>query len=111
MAMGLIVKIRANLMWRTFRPEKEEDQWVADCPPLKLVVQGETLGELHEAIEDSLSLLFEELVDSGDLNQFMFQHGWEAVSPLPETPSSETKFDIPYEIKMGYSSDLKAIVC
>ncbi len=105
-----IVTIKGNLSW-VVAQDKSSLFWVAQCPPLKIVAQGETYPQLMEAIADCIQALFSDLLATGELASFLREHQWQALSPLPEKTSSRVRFDIPYDIKQRSAHDFEAVCC
>lgn len=52
------------------------DKWVGVCDELSLTVQADQQRELHVAIWEAMDCLFTMLVEDGELNNFLEEHGW-----------------------------------
>ena len=102
------VAIKAKLIWLVAQ-DKRSRYWVAQCPPLQIVAEGETYAKLTEAIDACLQALFCELMETGELQSFLREHNWKLTSPLP-TSSSRVRFDIPYEIQRRSAHDFQAVL-
>jgi predicted RNase H-like HicB family nuclease len=106
--MGTVnVMIQANLTWLVAQ-DKRSHYWVAQCPPLQIVAEGETYAQLTEAIDDCQQALLSELLATGELPNFLREHGWKLKSPLPER-SARVRFDIPYELQRRSAHDFAAV--
>lgn len=91
-----LVVIQANLNWRYLRGKG--GNYVAVCDPLKLTLQAETFSELVEEIGISMDSLLKDLLAENELNPFMREHGWTALTPIPAEPQDDVHFDIPYDL-------------
>ena len=107
-----VLHIQAKIQWKAFR-DPSSKIWVAVCQPLKLTVQGETWGALMECINDTLNLLFNALMESGDFEKFLRKHGWKKLNELPPK-SSRVKFDVPFDVQRRnrpYDYDTAGALC
>ncbi len=93
------VEIQANLPWKAFR-DNATRAWVAVCEPLNITVEADTWSALNETISDALDLLFRDLLKTGELNTFLRDKGWSALTPLPARPQN-VRFDIPFRLTQG----------
>lgn len=92
-----LVRIEANVPWE-YRHDDASGYWLAICDPLKLTVQAERFSELSEVISGTLSAVFSDLLESGDLKAFLREHGWHAATPIPQHSERTPQFDIPWEL-------------
>lgn len=106
--MTPVIPIQAKVFW-LLTQEKRSRFWVAHCPPLQIVAEGETFGQLVEAINDCLQALFSELVQTGELGNFLREHNWKLNVPLPAKISPRARFDIPYEIQRRSAHNFAAV--
>jgi predicted RNase H-like HicB family nuclease len=88
-----IVHIEAKLAWQAHR-DPESGTWVAVCQPLNLNATGTTWAELQEMGNQAMSLLFSELLESGELPAFLRRQGWQTTQPLPRHDGN-VQFDVP----------------
>ena len=49
--------------------------WVAVCEPLKLTVSADTWNQLMEDIGTTMDLVFADLLEAGELDEFLARHG------------------------------------
>lgn len=93
------VQINANIQW-LFTKDEPSGQWIAVCNPLKLTMEGDTYGELMENLNQSIQLLFESLVSSGEFDQFLRDRGWSAQHQvtIADIQSQNVRFDVPFEL-------------
>ena len=87
------IETRAQLVWSTYRDRN--NWWIAVCDPIGLTVQGETWGELVEGIHQSMHLMLKALHERGELEAFLRQRGWSAITSGPQ-PRKDVRFDIPF---------------
>ncbi len=80
--------------WRVFRSANEN--WIAICDPLGLTLEGETWQELTANIGEGLQLLFQDLLETGELAHFLRRHGWTPTVPLQRLDPARTSFDVPW---------------
>jgi predicted RNase H-like HicB family nuclease len=104
-----VIAIQTNLTWLVAQ-DKRSHYWVAQCPPLQIVAEGETYAKLTEAIDACQQALFSELLETGELAGFLREHGWRLSSPLPASPT-RVRFDIPYEIQRRSAHDFAEVPC
>lgn len=93
------VKIEANLQW-LFQRDARTGRYIAECVPLRLSMGGDTEAELHENIDEALDLLFTSLIEDGQFDQFLHDHGWRATPT--STPAGggtrNVRVTVPWEL-------------
>lgn len=87
-----IVRIEGRIFWLA-RQDKLTGQWLGVCPPLNLNASGDTYQELQAVANEAMKLLFEDLMEEGDLGRFLQKNSWKMVGNAQ--PGVETRFDIP----------------
>jgi predicted RNase H-like HicB family nuclease len=92
---AVLVHIEGNVPWRWRKGSG--GNYVAICDPLKITLQARSYQELTEDIADALDALLKDLLDSNEFDQFMRDHGWTLLAPLPARPK-DVKFDLPFSI-------------
>jgi hypothetical protein len=102
------IPIQAKLFWLVAQDARSRF-WVAQCPPLQIVAEGETYHKLVEAMNDCIQALFSELVQTGDFENFLREHGWKMTAPLPAKIGPHVRFDVPYEIERRSAHDFAAV--
>ena len=91
----MIVRIQASIPWHY--TQCDSGRWIAVCDPLGLTVQSERYSEMTEDINDTLDLLFQDLLTDQALDEFLSAKGWTRGSgPLPEP--EDAQFDVPFEL-------------
>jgi hypothetical protein len=89
------VEIQTNLQWKVLRARGGKGNWVAVSDALKLTVESETWAEMMEDIGLAINAMLTDLLETNDLENFLRQHGWVAVGPIPRQPG-EVRFDVPF---------------
>ncbi len=97
MATPQIVQINGNVQWRIGRTRS--GNYLAVCDPLKLTLQAATLDDLAEDISLALDALLKDLWESNEFNQFLHEHGWVLLSPMPKRPE-DVHFEVPFFLAM-----------
>lgn len=91
------IHIEAEIPWRITRSPR--GFWVGVCDALNLTVQSETWKHLMEDIGTSIDMVFDDLVENDNLEQFLERKGW-SISMAEEgtapAASQESRFDIPF---------------
>jgi len=80
-------------MWR----RGSGGNYVAVCDPLKITLQAPSYSELMGDIADSLDALLKDLLESHEFDQFLQDHGWNLVAPIPARPE-DMRFDVPFTV-------------
>jgi predicted RNase H-like HicB family nuclease len=107
--MKTTLHIQANLFW-LYTQDKESQMWVAHCPPLKIVAEGKTYSELMEAMDDCIQTLFTDLWEAGELGNFLREHNWRALTPIPQRRTAgNVRFDVPYEIQQRPARNFETV--
>ena len=88
------ISIHANVIWRAAQ-SKRSAVWVADCEDLGLVVEADSLDDLYSSIMENMELLFSDLLEEGDLDEFLGEKGWQ-YSGNAKAP--EPRFYIPWHL-------------
>lgn len=91
-----IVQIEAkNLVWQAHQ-DPQTGTWVGVCKALNLNAAGDTWAELQECANEAMSLLFADLLEEGELADFLHRNGWRLKTPLPK-PGVQPRFDVPFD--------------
>ena len=90
----IVVKINAAVDWTGSRGKG--GNWVAVCDPLGLTVQSETWATLMEDIAQTMNAMFNDLLESQELAQFLRARGWKPVGRIPSKPAEAIWFDVPF---------------
>lgn len=66
------IQISTKFTWKILTPTISADRFVGVCDRLGISTEGSDLDDLSCAINDVTHLLFVDLYETGDLNQFCF---------------------------------------
>lgn len=92
------VQIQANLVWQVTRDDSVP-AYVAGCPALGLIVEGDTFGELQSLMAEVLDHYFRELVVSGTFDDTLRRLGWRSSRMIDTSGDpSNLRFDVPWSI-------------
>ena len=104
------IKIESTLQWMA-KQCPESGYWVAECLPLGLCMEGENLDELHSLIAEACHALFADLLEDGELDQYLRERGWTA-SDMPSWSSKDdVAFSVPWRLIAegeGFGSERRA---
>ena len=89
------IQIATNLRWN-YAQDPASGYWIAECPSLKLTVQGETLSEMHASAQEAMQLLFLDLFEDGELDAFLEARGWRTQPALAREYDEDIEFDVEY---------------
>lgn len=92
---GTTIRIYATMDWRAERSE-EDGGWVGVCKQLGITTEAETLDELHSLAPEAMEFLFLDLLEDGELEEFLKQKGWKYSREGVDTPGP--KFHIPWQL-------------
>jgi predicted RNase H-like HicB family nuclease len=96
-ATTTVVVIQGSLPWAV--QETREKNWVAVCQPLGLSVEGADREELMASIDESIQMIFTDLLESGELEDFLRSHGWKLQVPVRELRAMKNPhFEVPMEL-------------
>jgi len=80
-----IVDISGTVEWRVRR--SASGHLIADCESLSLTLQADTQEELASLIGEAQHVLFMDLAEDGEFDEFLRRRGWRVLQPVPERPS------------------------
>jgi predicted RNase H-like HicB family nuclease len=93
------IQVQAQVQWRVGR--SSSGNYIGVCDPLNMTMEGSTLEELEQNINESIQLLMSDLMESGELERFLQDHGWRAVpDPRQQGP---VEFRLPYNLQVRNS--------
>ena len=104
---GMTIRIHATMDWRAER-SREDGGWVGICKQLGITTEAETLDELHSLAPEAMELLFLDLLQDGELEEFLKQKGWEYSKEGVDVP--EPEFHIPWQLLAAGGNDTKPSV-
>lgn len=90
-----IVRIEANLQLQC---KPTGSHWIGVCEPLKLTVQADTWAELMEDFGHTLDAIMRDLMENGELDRFMQNHGWQFKTGFKPAHQNidDLRFDVPF---------------
>ena len=97
-AQRYVVQVEANLKWLVTR-DAQTGMYMGVCQPLNLNAMGETQAEFTEAASQAIALLLLDLLEDGELDTFLRQHGWSLMNELPP-PGKRPTFEVPFGIEI-----------
>jgi predicted RNase H-like HicB family nuclease len=102
MARIIKIELNAQLQWQIGR--SASDHWIGVCRPLGLTMEGDSLDDLFQNINQSIQLLMVDLLETGELDEFLRSRGWRA---LPANPHQQgpVEFDVPYNLLVNTARD------
>lgn len=91
------IEIEAQVGWIVFQDPKS-NRWVGVCDALKITVGDDTWSGLAETIDDAIQSLMLDLVEHGEFEGFLREHGWRPLAPLPKKMNKLVRFELPMQI-------------
>lgn len=100
MAMDLTIQIQAQMVWKA-KP-LTTGGWIGVCDPLGVTIEASDQAELRSMIEETHHTLFLDLLQDGELEQFLHERGWQAHVPIPTgVPQGGVRFDVPFQVEQA----------
>ena len=93
------VLIVAELNYRVWRNER--GLWIGVCDALQITTQAGTWPEMVDVIQEDLDMIFQDLIDDGELEQFLADRGWSASGSFDE----DTRFEVPFNLEWVTAND------
>lgn len=102
--MKQIVRVDVNgqIQWEVAKTAS--GRWLGVCRALGLTMEGLTLDDLFANINDSVQLLMSELLESGELDDFLSHRGWRLASQAIKH-QGDVEFDVPLELLVRAGRD------
>ena len=92
----MTIRVEANIAFRAY--QNRDGIWTAVCDPLGLTVEGESWSEIWQSIDESLNIMFRDLLKQRELPSFLRARGWTMIRPQPVKPTSRVRFDVPFRV-------------
>lgn len=105
-AEGMTINIHAIMNWQAKR--SQDGGWVGICKDLGITTEADTLDELHSLAPEAMELLFLDLLEDGELDEFLSQKGWEYSKGAGDTP--KPGFHVPWQLLAAGKYDLKPVI-
>jgi len=91
----ILYRIDATINWQVAH-DPQDGLWLAVCPSLNLNANGMTREELESGMAEVVRLLFTDLHEDGEFDQFLTNRGWSATArEVAGSPDSGLDFAIP----------------
>jgi len=107
--MNTIVSIQGQVVWRVCQ-DRASGYFIGICDPLKLTLQGQSLGELTESIDEGINAMLHDLVQTHELDMFLRDQGWTLMTPVPKR-TDNVRFRMPFTIDQRPMHDHQAAFC
>ena len=92
------ISIRANLAWIA-EPSGDRDRWIASCEPLGISIEANSQEEISGLISEALDLLFLDLFEDDELDQFLADRHWRKEETFDDKDGG-VEFDVPWQLVM-----------
>ena len=93
----ILYRIDAKINW-LMAHDPEDGLWIAVCPSLNLNASGTSREELDSCMAEAVHLLFTDLHEDREFDQFLTDQGWTASRELGGFEESGPKFAVPFQI-------------
>ena len=97
------VTINAELSWSA-RPTIDGNRWIVSCDPLGIDLEANNRDEIAGLIEESLDLLFLDLLEDNELEQFLSDRGW-SMDQSVSGGDGGVDFDVPWQLAISNDHD------
>ena len=88
---------QAQLQWRAQRSIVSR-RWIGVCEPMHLVMEADSLDELHSVIDEAMQLMLVDLLRDNELDTFLREHGWRAQDIPIQTRPEDVEFSVPWQL-------------
>lgn len=89
-------KVQANLQWQV--RQTKTGAFVGTCEPLGLATEGVDPLELYLNANESVQLVMNDLLKTGQLDSFLRERGWRVISRPQGTVTGPVPFEVPMEL-------------
>ena len=98
MAVVQAIKIQANVIWRA-KQSSTSKRWIGVCEMMNLALEADSVDELRSLINETMHVLFVDLVIDDELTEFLHARRWCNRCGAPEKAQAENvAFDVPWEL-------------
>ena len=92
----ITIQVESRLQWMAVHTPS--GVWVAECKPLGITMEGNSLDELHSVIGEACAELLADLFEDNELEEFLRARGWSATN-LPDVSAGEdVEFEVPWNL-------------
>jgi Arc/MetJ-type ribon-helix-helix transcriptional regulator len=107
--MKNVIRVQAKLVWKWGRGRS--GRYVAICDAIRQTVEADRFEDLLETMHEALDSTFRELLASGDLDNFLREHGWGSLKIPSSTKRRNVRFDVPFDVRGIRTRDLEEALC
>ena len=90
----ILYRIDAKIAWHVAH-DPQDGLWLAVCPSLNLNASGTSREELDSCMAEAVHLLFTDLHEDREFDQFLSDQGWTASMELGGFVENGPKFAVP----------------
>ena len=91
------IEVSSTLQW-TATQTALGTRWMATCEPLGISVEGESLDEVHGLIPEACFVLFTDLIEDNEFDEFLTARGWRSRNQPTGSVDEEIEFLIPWNL-------------
>ena len=91
------LQLQSQLQWHA-RKSPSSGRWIGVCDSMNLSMEADSLDELHSLIHETLQLMFTDLLEDNELDQFLSERGWQAANLPIQHVGPAVEFDVPWEL-------------
>jgi hypothetical protein len=88
----VLVQIQGTMMWEGYY-DLPAKTWIGICKALNLNAIGDTWPELQACANDAMEALFQDLLKTGELEEFLRVNRWRKQGEAE--PGAQVRFDVP----------------
>lgn len=92
------IQMQASLTWLVYR-DPEDGHYIGVCQALNLNAMGDTYAEFQQCANETIQLLLLDLLQEGQLEQFLRARHWQPSAPLPTDRKARIRFDVPFDLQ------------
>ena len=100
--MQTTIRIESPVVWHA-SPGKSPDLWVGSCEQLGIVMQATSLDELRSLAKESVQLLIEDLLEDGEVEEFLQQKGVK----YSKDEGDEAEVQVPWQLVAAGQDDFQ----
>ena len=103
-AAVVTIQIQGQIQWSV--SQSAEGRYVAVCEPMGIAMEGATLDDLVANINESIQLVMNDLLRSGELDDFLRAQGWRTAATVKRSHTGgPVSFDVPIHLVMQAQRD------
>jgi predicted RNase H-like HicB family nuclease len=103
MQATIAIQVHGKIQWTV--SQTQTGGFLAVCEPLGLAMEGDSLDDLYRNLSEAIQLVMNDLLRSGELDQFLRARGWHA-TPTQNVPTTgPVAFNVPVELLIQAQRD------